>query len=147
MQSEDLPMLAEWMVEAPLWQRYGLTISAAISNFEHGMARGDWLIVAVVEDIACGFAWVIPRGGFGRSPYLRLIGVRADKAGIGIGTGLLDELERKSAEIADDLFLLVSDFNESAQRFYKQRGYIQIGAVEAYVVSDVTELVFRKRLK
>lgn len=147
MQSEDLPVLAAWMVETPLWQSYGLTVSTAITNFENGMARGDWLIVAVADDIACGFAWVIPRGGFGRSPYLRLIGVQADKAGSGIGTELMDELERKSAEVANDLFLLVSDFNESAQRFYKQRGYIQIGAIDAYVVPDVTELVFRKRLK
>ncbi len=41
----DMPMLAAWMVESPLWQRYGLTIPKAISSFEGGLARGDWLIV------------------------------------------------------------------------------------------------------
>ena len=147
MQTEDLPILAAWMVETPLWQRYGLTIDSTIANFANGMARGDWLIVAVVEDIACGFAWVMPQGAFGRSPYLRLIGVQADKASSGIGTGLMNEVERKSAEVATDLFLLVSDFNTGAQSFYKQRGYVQIGAIEAYVVPDITELIFRKRLK
>jgi ribosomal protein S18 acetylase RimI-like enzyme len=147
MQTKDLPSLAAWMVETPLWQRYGLTIDKAIANFERGMARGEWLIVAQVEDSVCGFAWVIPQGAFGRSPYLRLIGVQADKASSGIGSGLMAEVERKSAEVATDIFLLVSDFNTGAQSFYKQRGYVQIGAIEAYVVPDITELIFRKRLK
>jgi ribosomal protein S18 acetylase RimI-like enzyme len=147
MQTEDLPLLAAWMVETPLWQRYGLTLDKAIANFERGMARGEWLIVAEVNDSVCGFAWVIPQGTFGRSPYLRLIGVQADKAGSSIGTGLLAEVERKSAEVATDLFLLVSDFNTGAQAFYKQRGYTQIGTIPAYVVPDITELIFRKRLK
>jgi ribosomal protein S18 acetylase RimI-like enzyme len=147
MQTKDLPLLAVWMVETPLWQRYGLTIDKAIANFERGMARGEWLIVAEVEDSVCGFAWVIPQGAFGRSPYLRLIGVQADKAGSGIGTKLMAEVERKSAEVASDIFLLVSDFNTGAQAFYKQRGYTQIGAITAYVVPDITELIFRKRLK
>jgi GNAT superfamily N-acetyltransferase len=147
MQTEDLPLLASWMVETPLWQRYGLTIDKAIANFERGLARCEWLLVAQVDDSVCGFAWVIPQGAFGRSPYLRLIGVQADKASSGIGTGLLAEVERKSAEVASDLFLLVSDFNTGAQAFYKQHGYIQIGAIAAYVVPDITELIFRKRLK
>jgi len=147
MQTKDLPLLAAWMVETPLWQRYGVTLDKAIANFERGMARGEWLIVAQVDDSVCGFAWVIPQGTFGRSPYLRLIGVQADKASSGIGTGLMAEVERKSAEVASDIFLLVSDFNTGAQAFYKQRGYVQIGAIEAYVVPDITELIFRKRLK
>jgi ribosomal protein S18 acetylase RimI-like enzyme len=90
---------------------------------------------------------VIPRGAFGRSPYLRLIGVRADMAGSGIGARLLDAMEARAAEVADDLFLLVSDFNEGAQRFYRRQGYVQIGAIPGYVLPEVSELVFRKRLK
>jgi ribosomal protein S18 acetylase RimI-like enzyme len=147
MQVKDLPSLAAWMVETPLWQRYGLTVEAAIANFENSMARGDWLIVAEDKASVCGFAWVMPKDVFGRSPYLRLIGVRADKTGSGIGTALMNEVERQSATVANELFLLVSDFNVSAQAFYKQRGYTQIGAVEAYVVPDITELIFYKRLK
>ena len=140
------------MVDLPLWQRYRLTVPKAISGFESGRERGDWLITADSatadgEQIACGFAWVIPQGTFGRSPYLRLIGVRPDAAGSGIGSALLTEVERRSAEIASDVFLLVSDFNEAAQRFYQRHGFEQIGEVSGYVLPDVTELIFRKRLK
>lgn len=146
MTNADVLLIAAWMVELPLWQRYGLTTEKAESRFAAGMARGDWLISADGETAACGFAWAIPQGAFGRSPYLRLIGVRADAAGSGIGAALLGEIERRSAEIASDLFLLVSDFNDAAQRFYKRHGFEQVGAVSGYVLPNVTELIFRKRL-
>jgi GNAT superfamily N-acetyltransferase len=141
----DIPVLVAWMVEAPLWKRYNLTVEKAIANFEGGLARGEWLITAEADHQACGFAWAIPKGAFGRSPYLRLIGVQPDNAGSGIGAKLLNEIERMAVTISNDLFLLVSDFNDGAQRFYKRQGYEQIGAIPAFVVPDVTELIFRKR--
>lgn len=147
MTSTDIPLLVAWMVETPLWQRYGLTITKAVSNFETALTRGDWLITADAENSACGFAWAIPRGAFGRSPYLRLIGVRADATGGGIGTMLLGEIERQAAKVSNDLFLLVSDFNEGGQRFYRRHGYEQIGAIPGYVLPNVTELIFRKRVR
>jgi GNAT superfamily N-acetyltransferase len=146
MTAVDMPVLAAWMVNAPLWQRYDLTIEKAVANFEAGMLRADWLIVAEADRQSIGFAWVIPKGVFGHSPYLRLIGVHPDHAGAGVGATLLDEIERMAAAVSNDLFLLVSDFNHGAQRFYKRQGYEQIGAIPAYVVPDVTELIFRKRL-
>jgi GNAT superfamily N-acetyltransferase len=144
---DDIPLLTGWLVELPLMKRYGLTIAKATANFDHGLVRGDWLIVADGDSPAIGFAWAIPRGAFGRSPYLRLIGVCADAAGSGVGTRLLDEIECMAAEVADDMFLLVSDFNEGAQRLYQRQGYEQIGAIPGYVQPEVTELIFRKRLK
>ena len=143
----DFPLLAAWMVETPLWQRYHLTAAKAIAQFEAGMERGDWLISADGDLPVCGFAWGIPRGTFGRSPYLRLIGVRDDVTGGGLGTLLLGEIERRAAEVASDLFLLVSDFNLDGQRFYKRHGFEPVGAILGYVLPDVTELIFRKRLK
>jgi ribosomal protein S18 acetylase RimI-like enzyme len=147
MTENDIPLLSAWMVELPLMKRYNLTVARAAANFETGMARGDWLVTADGESAACGFAWGMPRGAFGRSPYLRLIGVRADAAGKGVGAALLGEIERRGAEEADDLFLLVSDFNQDAQRFYRRHGYEQVGALPDYVLSNVSELIFRKRFK
>ena len=57
---------------------------------------------------------------------------------------LLTEVESQAK--SRDLFLLTSDFNEGAQRFYRRMGYTQIGAIPSYVVPDVTELIFRKQL-
>jgi hypothetical protein len=42
---------------------------------------------------------------------------------------------------------LVSDFNVQAQRFYLRQGYTQVGVIDAYVLPDVAELLFRKRVR
>jgi GNAT superfamily N-acetyltransferase len=141
MTAADYKPLADWMVTVPLWQRYGLTIDRAIARFRTAQAQADWLLTAEDND-PIGFAWVIPHGAFGRSPYLRLIGVHPDYTGGGVGAALLNAAE---AQATDALFLLVSDFNIDAQRFYQRQGYVQIGAIPSYVVTGVTELIYWKQ--
>ena len=85
------------------------------------------------------------RRSSGRSTYLRLLGVRADFHGAGLGAALLDAAEQAAAHTRD-MILLVSDFNHGAQRFYERQGYRQVGALPGYVLPDVTELIYRKRL-
>ena len=126
--AQDVPAIAHWMVEMPLWQRYGVTEAGASDQFNDGIQHGDLLLVAVDAGASiCGFAWCLPTGGFGRSAYLRLIGVRSECAGQGIGAALLSEVENRSQ--SRDLLLLVSDFNEGAQRFYQRMGYELMGAI------------------
>ncbi len=143
MQPQDVPLIARWMIELPLWQRYGVTEAGMIDQFTAAL-RGDDLLLVTGETDPIAFAWCLRGGAFGRSDYLRLIGVRPDFAGQGIGAALLTEIETQAK--SRDLFLLTSDFNEGAQRFYRRMGYTQIGAIPGYVVPDVTELIFRKQL-
>jgi ribosomal protein S18 acetylase RimI-like enzyme len=138
---DDVPVIARWMAAMPLWRRYGVTEGGAAAQFTDAIERGD---IVLVEGNLCGFAWCVRGGGFGRSDYLRLIGVRAECAGQGIGAALLTEVEAQTTSA--DLFLLVSHFNDGAQRFYKRMGYEQICAIPGYVLPDVSELIFRKRL-
>lgn len=149
MNADDVPTVAHWVATVPLWQRYGLTTPKAQSLLTTGLAQGDLLLVADVplaDGRAGGVAWCMPQGAFGRSPYLRLLGVRADLAGQGVGGVLLETLERRLVETADALFLLVSDFNTAAQAFYRRHGYMQAGAIASYVLPEVTELIFWKKL-
>ena len=141
---EDIPAISRWIADMPLWKRYGVTEASASAQFSDGIQRGDLLLVGDAKAEVCGFAWCVRGGAFGRSDYLRLIGVRADCAGQGLGALLLSEVEAQT--LSRDLFLLVSDFNEGAQRFYRRMGYEQIGAIPGYVLPDVAELIFRKRL-
>ncbi|MCZ7547197.1 MAG: GNAT family N-acetyltransferase [Anaerolineae bacterium] len=66
--------------------------------------------------------------------------------GMGIGAALLGEAERRAASVSREMFLLVSDFNVAAQRFYQRHDYQQVGAIPGYVLPDVAELIFWKRL-
>ena len=146
---EDITAIVDWMITIPLWQHYQLTAESAYAQFERALAQNEWLVAADLgaEDGICGFAWCLGDGAFGRSAYLRLIGVRPDCAGTGIGTELLEQTEQFALTIGDDLFLLVSDFNVDAQRFYQRHGYDQIGAIPGYVLPDVAELIYRKWLR
>ncbi len=145
---EDIPLVVDWMVSIPLWQRYQVSKNSAHARFEQGLQQGDMLLVAdgAAENQAVGFSWCLQDGAFGLSAYLRLIGVRPDHTAHGIGAALLRHTERLALEYAKDMFLLVSDFNVDAQRFYQRHGYAQVGAIPGYVLPDVTELIFRKRL-
>ena len=145
MQPEEIPIVSRWLITLPLMQRYHMTQASAQRMFEQGFSRGDHLMVADAGNAtACGFAWVMPQGTFGRSAYLRLLGVRQDFASQGVGSALLDEAEQFAFDAGRDFFLLVSDFNVQAQNFYRRHGFRQIGAIPGYVLPDVTELIFWK---
>jgi ribosomal protein S18 acetylase RimI-like enzyme len=147
----DIPVIARWMVEIPLWQRYGITVEQAESMFTRALQSGDWLFTADVGPQATtqttnrGFAWCMPGGAFGRGAYLRLIGVHPEWAGAGLGSALLAHVEAAAHPRFRDIFLLVSDFNVEAQRFYQRHGYQQVGALAGFVLPDVIECIYWKR--
>jgi ribosomal protein S18 acetylase RimI-like enzyme len=144
----DIPVVAAWMPALPLWQRYGVTVESATRMFERAIAQDDIVLTADIPDeaTACGLLRCLRRGAFGLSPYVSTLGVQAGYQNRRIGAALLNEAERVASEASADLFLLASDFNTDAQRFYRRQGYTQIGAIADYVVPGVTELIFRKRL-
>lgn len=143
---DDLPELSAWLAGVPLWRRYRLTAAGLYGQLRAALAAGEVLLVADAGGVrAAGLAWCVPRGMFGRSPYLRLFGVRPELAGQGVGGRLLAELERALGPGAD-LFLLVAEFNAAAQRFYERRGFARVGEIPGYALPEVAELLYRKRL-
>ncbi len=141
----DVQPCAEIMAGNALWLRYGVTVETAARNFASGLERGAALFVSEVDGQVDGFLWLEPVGAFARSGYIRLIGVRPDRQGRGLGQDLMAFAEAFLFQSASDVFLLVSDFNLSAQRFYQRLGYVQVGALADYVLPGVAELIYRKR--
>ena len=90
------------------------------------------------------YLWLVERGAFDHSDYVRLIGVRPGERGRGVGRALMKYAEKVSRAQGRDLFLLVSDFNTDAQRFYQRLGFHQVGLLEDYVMPGVAELIYRK---
>lgn len=90
-----------------------------------------------------GFTWVLPRGAFGRSAYLKLILVDPETAGRGVGRALIADLERRHLQRAGIVLLCTAD-NHPAQAFYERLGYRQVGRLDGYVFPELDELVFFK---
>ncbi|MCA9839013.1 MAG: GNAT family N-acetyltransferase [Trueperaceae bacterium] len=151
MQASDIEGLISWVPSVPLWHRYGLTAPKLTTQLEAALKAGDLLRVAYDQEAygnqaACGFYWCQPKAAFGRSAYLKLIGVKEDYRDKGIGDALLETLEQELKGSSKDLFLLVSDFNEGAQRFYLRHGFEKLGRISSYVLPEVDEFIFRKIL-
>jgi len=151
MQLPDACICAKWMVETPLWQRYGVTQASAQQRFELALERRATIAVAEREGPRfghkqlLGFVWYTISGAFERSGYIPLIGVAPGEFGQGVGKALMDYAEGQVFQQVGELFLLVSDFNEPAQCFYQRRGYIQVGALPDYILHGVSELIYLKR--
>lgn len=141
----DLPACARIMAENPLWQRYGVTHTSALRRLTNGIESGASILVAEANSGVAGFIWFVEKGAFFRSGYVMLVGVDPAQQGQGVGETLMDSAEKIMFEKSEDVFLLVSDFNEGAQRFYRRRGYIYVGALPGYVLPDVAELIYRKK--
>jgi ribosomal protein S18 acetylase RimI-like enzyme len=142
----DIPGIARWVAATPLWQRYGVTEASFAQRLRDGLAEGATIYVAEREQVL-GFLWLVERGAFNRSGYIQLIGVHPDARGAGVGRMLMQFAEEKIFAQGRDLFLLVSDFNTAAQRFYERLGYRQVGKLDDYVVPGVSELIYYKKRK
>lgn len=142
----DIRHIAEWIYQIPLYRRYRMTPDILSASLEKALADGDWLYVISLQDTPVAIAWCLQQGTFGVSPYLRLIAVHPSQQGKGIGQLLLREAESWAKEVQGSLTLLVSDFNDSAQRFYQREGYTKTGRIPHLVLDDVDEIIYHKAL-
>jgi ribosomal protein S18 acetylase RimI-like enzyme len=142
----DIMALARLMASTPLWQHYQVTEASAARRLSEGLADRATIAVAELDGEPVGFVWYVARGAFNRSGYIMLIGVKPERRGHGIGQALMEHAEARLVASSPDVFLLVSDFNHDARKFYARLGYQQVGAIPDYVVPGITELIFHKRL-
>jgi hypothetical protein len=139
--ADDIPELAARLATLPLLVRYKRPAPSLARDLRAGLAAGDSL---VVDDGLRGLAWFLPRGTFAVGGYLRLLAVA--EPGQGIGAQLLTAFEDGVRPVSRHAFLLCSDFNDAAQRFYTRHGYARVGVLPRLVLPDVDELIFHKRL-
>lgn len=147
LEDDDIPPLAEGLARLPLMQRYSRSAEKLAADLRAAKARGDGLIAAELGGRLEGFCWFLHHGTLGMGGYLRLIAVLDGAQGRGTGAALLAAYEREVARSAAHAFLLVSDFNDPAQRFYERHGWTRVGAIPKLVLPDVDELVYWKRLR
>jgi ribosomal protein S18 acetylase RimI-like enzyme len=78
--------------------------------------------------------------------YLELLVVAAGSRGHGLGGLLLARVEQEVFARTTNLFVCVSDFNEAARRFYRRRGYDEIGPIPNLLVPGSAEILLRKTM-
>jgi len=112
-----------------------------------GITKEEIFVAVDATGEALGFIWYDLNGTFYRFPYVRLIAVRQEHRGKGIGKVLLDHFEAIAAEHANAFFLLVSDFNPDAKRLYEKIGYVQVGEIPDVFKEGVAECLMMKRIR
>ncbi len=144
---DDVEPLAGELGRLPLMVRYGRDAARLAADLRAALARGDGLLVEEAVGSVRGLAWFLPSGTFALGGYLRLIAVVPGATGGGVGAALLAAFEAEAGKAGRHAFLLVSDFNDGAQRFYERHGYARVGAIPGLVLQGVEELVYWKRLR
>ena len=136
---------AEWCAALMAASEPWITLRRDLAGCHHAVVRpGTELFVAREHGERAGFVLLSPYG-FASSPYLTSIAVAPESRGRGIGAELLRFVERHFAT-RGHLFLLVSSFNDRAQRLYRRHGYERIGELQDYLVAGASEIILHKRL-
>jgi GNAT superfamily N-acetyltransferase len=143
----DLAPLAAGLARLPLMLRYGRGADRLLADLSASLARGDGLLLALEGGRPAGLAWFLRQGTLGMGGYLRLMAVLPEAQARGAGAALLAAFEAEVSAGSPHAFLLCSDFNAPAQRFYERHGWTRVGALPALVLPDVTELIYWKRLR
>ncbi len=150
----DVDECARIVAADRLWERYGVTLRSARQAIRRTLGVGRYrgaavreaaeLAVAHHEGRVVGFIWFHLRGTFHHSGYVRWIAVAPEARGRGVGRRLMQYAEDRIFKAGPNVFLMVSDFNERAQRFYEMLGYRLVGKVPDYIVPGIGEHVYRK---
>jgi len=143
----DIPELAAALSRLPLLKRYRRDGARFADDLVMALERADGLFVEEREGRPRGLAWFLRAGTLGAGGYLRLLAVVPDATGEGIGAVLLAAFEAEVTRESRHAFLLVSDFNDGAQRFYERHGYARVGSIPGFVLPEVSEVVYWKRLR
>jgi ribosomal protein S18 acetylase RimI-like enzyme len=144
LRAADVDACAAIMTELPLWQRYGVSATAARETFADALGGVSHVRVAEDGERVVGFVEYLVRGTFGHSGYVWAVGVAANAQGRGVGGRLMDAAEAEIFEAGPNVFLLVNAANAGAQRFYERRGYRRVGTLPDYILAGVTEILYRK---
>ena len=123
------------------WITLGRTVEKAAVVF-----RDPAKEIHTVEDADGVAAFLILDMRGPLSGYIQSVGVRPDRRGEGLGTELIRWAETRIATESPNVFLCVSSFNPDALRLYERLGYMAVGRLTDFIVSDHDEILLRKSI-
>lgn len=143
----DISSLSAWLAATPELAAYGYDEVSAVRALERAVKGSDFVVIAQDKKakLLCGFVWVQAGAAFGKSGYLRLMGVHPRFRHKGVGTALLAEAEMFVGGVSNDMFVLVPAEGAAAKAFFERRGYQVTGELSGYRLAE-PELLYRKTL-
>lgn len=145
MKISDVEKCSKIICESILGQKYGYKDEKIKNMMIDLIEKEENIYTAIVDEDVVGLVWYDLKGAFSISPYLRLIIVDKKSKGMKVGTSLIDFYEEQCRKTNKQYFLLVSDFNVEAIKFYEKRGYEKIGLIPSFVKKEINEIIMIKR--
>ncbi len=102
------------------------------------------LLLARSGDTVVGFA--LSGDGFLRGEYLKILAVDRGVQRQGVGRLLMSALEERAFRSVPNVYLCVSDFNQSARAFYRRLGYGEVGVLDDLLLPGKGEVLMRKSI-
>jgi ribosomal protein S18 acetylase RimI-like enzyme len=100
--------------------------------------------LAVAGNEIAGFTILIMQGAF--VGYLQSVCVAPQWRNKGIGSQLMDYVEKRILSETPNVFICVSSFNERVQKLYQRRGYEVVGELRNWIVPGHSEILLRKTI-
>jgi len=100
--------------------------------------------LAMASNEIVGFALLTMHGTF--IGYLQSIYVSPEWRGNGVGSELMDYVERRILSETPNVFICVSSFNQRVQRLYERRNYEVVGELRNWIVPGHSEILLRKTI-
>lgn len=140
---KDAASCLECVKHSLLWDAY-YKDSSSLDSLIKAIRRKEIYVALNKNDKCIGFMGVIPKGGFGEFSYLSILAVKKRYRNKNVGKLLLDRFETLAFKNNDRAFVLCSDFNKKAQKFYKKHKYDECGKIPNLFKTGIAELIFVK---
>jgi ribosomal protein S18 acetylase RimI-like enzyme len=122
-----------------LWDAYYKTNPYHESTLEEMISKKQVYVATNKNNKCVGFMGIINNGCFGKFSYLSILAVKEKFRNNGIGELLVNKFEAIGFKRADRVFILVSDFNKRARKFYRKLGYKKVGNIPNLFKVGVSE--------
>ena len=126
-----------------LWDAY-YKKSSALDLIIEAIKRKEIYVALNKNDNCIGFMGIVPKGAFGEFPYLSILAVKKRYRNKNIGKLLLEKFETLAFKEGNCAFVLCSDFNKAAQRFYASHNYIKCGKIPSLFKPGISEYLLLK---
>ena len=142
----DEPALREVLASIELFPADML--DGMIAPFHSGGQGHRWLVVEDGE-APVGFAYCEPERMTDGTHNMLAIGVRADRQGFGLGTALIEALERDLVSQGQRVLLIETSGSDAYARtrsLYARRGYVGQARIPEFYAAGEDKIVFWKKL-